>query len=113
MDSMQIAKTILEQIKFSDRSALMAWGAKQYLALGEEKRGERMQLGGVQFSVNGLKFKGKVLVRLMANDTYVVEIGTINTNPRSKEFGVWKVKAEVKEVYCDTLMQTIDGLIER
>lgn len=62
MESKQIATTIIEQIKCTDRAALMAWGARQFIALNEEARGEKLQLGGLQMTVSGLKFKGKVLV---------------------------------------------------
>jgi hypothetical protein len=51
--SISIAKKILQQIKFADRSALMAWGARNFLALPENKEFQ----GGVRFNVNGLKHK--------------------------------------------------------
>lgn len=106
MESKQVAQTIIEQIKASDRTALMSWGARQFIALNEEQIGEKLQLGGLQMTVSGLLFKGKVLVRLMANDTYTVEIGNVRA-------GAWKVKATVEGVFCDELEYQIDSLIER
>ena len=35
--TMEIARTILNQIKFADRSALMAWGATNFAAISESK----------------------------------------------------------------------------
>lgn len=110
MTNKEIAQTILNQIKATDPAALMAWGVRNCVALPEQKiliqGAEKVQLGGVQFNVNGLKFRGKVLVRLMGSDTYTVEIGRIYK-------GAWKVKEQREDVYCDELMAHIDGLIER
>lgn len=106
MTSLEIANIILDQIRTADRSALMAWGSNKFIALNEEKIGDKFSLGGVKFNVKGLKYTGTVIVRLMANDTYTVEIG----RPYKLEF---KTKAKVDDVYCDTLMDTIDALIER
>jgi hypothetical protein len=108
MNNVQIAQTILEQIKASDKMALWAWGAKKFVALdtGRAELGGDTQLGGVKFSVNGLKYNGTVMVRLMANDTYTVEIG----RPYKGQF---KVKSKLEGVYCDMLADIIDGLVER
>jgi hypothetical protein len=106
MTSLEIARTIQHQIKATDPMALWAWGSKDYVALNEGKMGENYVLGGLQFKVSGMKHKGLVLVRLMGNDTYTVEIGKVWK-------GEWKSKAIVSDVYCDMLMETIDGLVER
>lgn len=102
---MEIAKTILDQIKATDRAALMAWGAKSFISIGEDSHEGVAILGGVQFSVNGRKIRGKVIVRLTASDTYTVEVGRV----RKME---WKSLCFATDVYCDTLMDTIDGFIE-
>jgi|GEM_PF-4971460 len=47
--TMEIAQTILEQIKYTDRTALIAWGAKNFSATRESKEFE----GGLAFQVNG------------------------------------------------------------
>lgn len=113
MNSKEIAQTILQQIKTTDPAALMAWGSKNYVALPEVKlpamrAGEtpRLQLGGVQFAVNGRKFRGYVQVSLMSNDTY-----TVRTFRLYK--GRMNVKHEQAEVYCEELMVAIDSVIER
>lgn len=92
--SIQIAQTILSQIKYTDRCALMAWGAKDFVALSENKEFQ----GGVRFKVNGLTFKGWVLIELRWMDDYTVTF--INKKA--------VVVKEVKEVYCDMLVEVID-----
>jgi hypothetical protein len=71
---MKIARTILEQIKFGDKWALIAYGASNYVALPESKEYQ----GGVKFQVNGLKHKGTVLVQLKWIDTYTFKF--VNNN---------------------------------
>lgn len=91
---MEIARTILEQIKYGDKWALMAYGATNFIALQETKDFQ----GGVKFKVNGMKHKGTVMVQLKWIDTYTVTFININ--------GV-EVK-EVEDVYCDTLIDVLD-----
>lgn len=91
---MEIARTILEQIKYGDKWALMAYGATNYIVLQETKDFQ----GGVKFIVNGLKHKGTVMVQLKWIDTYTITF--LNNN------GV-AVK-EVEDVYCDTLVDVLD-----
>ena len=92
--SVHIAQTILNQIKFLDKSALMAWGAKNYVALPEPKNFQ----GGVRFQVNGLTFKGWVKVELTWLDEY--QVSFIN-----KKAGVGK---SYEGVYCDMLVDIIE-----
>ena len=107
MDRMEIAKTIMGQIKATDPMAMFAWGCTKYVALGEEKLSNGgYQVGGLQFNVMGAKFKGKVLVRLTAKDLYDVEIGRVYKHE-------WKQKAYVEDIFCEELMETIDRLVER
>ncbi len=91
---MEIARTILEQIKYGDKWALMAYGATNFIALQETKDFQ----GGVKFKVNGLKHKGTVMVQLKWIDTYTITF--VNNN------GV--VVKEVEDVYCDTLVDVLD-----
>jgi hypothetical protein len=91
---MEIARTILEQIKYGDKWALMAYGATNFIALQETKDFQ----GGVKFKVNGLKHKGTVMVKLKWIDTYTIIFENNN--------GV-AVK-EVEDVYCDTLVDVLD-----
>lgn len=92
--SIQIAQTIINQIKCSDRYALMAWGAKNFVALPESKEFQ----GGVRFKVNGLTFKGWVVVELTWLDEYKVSF----MNSRAE------VVKESSGVYCDMLVNIID-----
>jgi hypothetical protein len=92
--AIQIAQTVMNQIKHFDRSALMAWGAKSFCALDENKE----RAGGLSFQVNGLTHKGWVTIELDWMDTYTV----IFTN-RSRE-----VVKRVEGVYCDMLVDVID-----
>ena len=92
--SIQIAQTIINQIKCSDRYALMAWGAKNFVALPECKEFQ----GGVRFKVNGLTFKGWVAVELTWLDEYKVSF----INSRAE------VVKESNGVYCDMLVDIID-----
>ncbi|TXG36678.1 hypothetical protein [Seonamhaeicola maritimus] len=92
--SIQIAHTILNQIKILDRYALMAWGAKRFISLPESKGVQ----GGVQFKVNGLTFKNWVRVELTWLDVYNVTF--INTRG--------EVVKQFDDVYCDMLVDIID-----
>jgi len=94
--TMEIAQTIISQIQFGDRSALMAWGATQYTALPESK----VFQGGVRFKVNGLKFQGFVSIQLRWLDDYTVTF-------ISKSGDVVK---QVEMVYCDMLVEIIDWI---
>ena len=107
MTQLEIAQTIQYQIRCTDPFALMAWGAQKLKALREEKLScGNYQLGGLEFKVNGMKFKGLVTVRLIANDTYTVELGKVKK-------GSYEIIKTIQGVYCDKLMRVIDSEIER
>lgn len=91
---MEIARTILEQIRYGDKWALMAYGATNFIALQETKDFQ----GGVKFKVNGLKHKGTVMVQLKWIDTYTITF--LNNNGDTAK--------EVEDVYCDTLVDVLD-----
>ncbi len=97
MTDMTIARTILEQIKTLDHMALFAWGFKNGVGLDD----------GIQFDVNGLKFKGKVIIKLTAMDDYTITFGKVNL--KTFEFDV---KETAKGVYCDQLVVILDHYIE-
>jgi len=90
----QIARTILNQIKYQDKSALMAWGAKSFCSLSETES----TIGGLSFQVNGLTHKGWVTIKLDWSDTYTV----VFTN-KNRE-----VIKTIEGVYCDMLVDIID-----
>lgn len=94
--TMEIAQTILEQIKYADRSALMAWGATNFCALGESKEFQ----GGLSFKVNGLTHKGWVKVCLRWVDDY--NIIFINRNR--------EVVKTFEGAFCDMLVPVIDWI---
>ncbi|MCM0666394.1 hypothetical protein [Flavobacterium tyrosinilyticum] len=94
--TMEIAKTIINQINYADRSALMAWGANSYCAISESKEFE----GGVSFKVNGLVHKGWVKVCLRWIDDYTIIF--INKNR--------EVVKTYEGAYCDMLVPIIDWI---
>jgi len=120
-NTLNIAKTIRHQIHCGDRMAFFAWGGRKMVALPEEKTEDGFQLGGLQFDVNGAKLgRGRVRVRLMADDTYTVEIYK-NKREMMKIPGLNRRFYNTKKVlvdsmsgvYCDMLTDVIDRRIER
>lgn len=94
MTTMEIANTILKQIKHVDAWALAAYGAKSFAAVSETKE----RVGGLSFQVNGLKHKGWATIHLTHVDDYTI----IFTN-RKRE-----VVKTVDGVYCDQLVSILD-----
>ena len=92
----EIAQTILNQIKYGDKWALMAWGANSFCALSETKEFE----GGVSFKVNGLVHKGWVKICLRWADDYTIIF--INKNR--------EVVKTFEGAYCDMLVPVIDWI---
>lgn len=92
--SIEIASTILQQIKCLDYSALMAWGARNYIALPECKEFQ----GGVRFQVSGLKHKGFIMVQLRYVDDYTISF--IKSNG--------EMVHQVEGVFCDMLVEVLD-----
>ncbi len=97
MTDLTIARTIISQIKALDHMALFAWGFKNGVGLDD----------GVQFDVNGLKFKGKVIIKLTAMDDYTITFGRMNR--KTFEFDV---KHTAEGVYCDQLVEILDHYVE-
>lgn len=93
---MNIAQTILSQIKTLDGRALWAWGAKDLVNTGT----------GLQFKVGGLaKFKGQVLVKLNAADLYDIEFFKIRK-------GEVKVTNTFTDVFAEDLVDVIDSVVQ-
>ena len=65
---MEIAKTIIEQINYGDKWALMAYGSNNFISLPESKEYQ----GGLQFQVNGFQHKGTDRIQLKWIDTYTI-----------------------------------------
>lgn len=91
---MEIANTIIAQIKYADKWALMAYGSRNYIALPESKEYQ----GGLQFHVNGYKHKGIVRIQLKWIDTYTISF----LNKKGE------IKKQVENVYCDMLVDILD-----
>ena len=91
---MEIAKTIVAQIKYGDPYFLMAVGAKNLVCLSETK--ERM--GGLEFQCNGLALVGWCKVELKYNDTYRL----IFVNRKRQ------VVKTVDEIFFDQLIEFLD-----
>ena len=93
---MEIAQTILDQIRYADRMAIIAWGAKNFSAISESKEFQ----GGLAFQVNGLTHKGWVKVCLRWVDDYTIIF--INKNR--------EVVKTFEGAYCDMLVPVIDWI---
>ena len=93
---MTVGMTIYSQLKATSRREMMCWGFSQPMDMGD----------GLKFKVTGLKFRGYVYVKYdEGSDLYIVQLATV----RKQE---WKVKLEVKDIFCDELGTTIDSLVE-
>jgi hypothetical protein len=93
---MTIAKTIVEQIRYIDRWALGAWGAKNMMAHPK----------GLSFKTSGaVKWKGTVTVTLdEGKDLYVVKF----TRLRKLQVIVDKI---VEDVFVEDLVSVIDSKV--
>lgn len=96
--TMEIARTILNQIQYADRTALMAWGASSYAAISPSREYQ----GGIAFKVLGRKHQGWVKVLLRWADDYTVEF--INQERQL-------IKTSI-QCYCDMLVPVIDWIEE-
>lgn len=91
-----ITATIFNQIKLLDRRAMMAWGAKELVAMND----------GLKFKTSGLvRWKGYVYIRYDAGaDLYNIEFARI----RKLE---WVVDKIVKGVYVEDMIRVIDAQV--
>lgn len=110
-EDIDVAGQIYNQIRLYDRNAFMAWGANSFSKngpnngiVGYMKRNE----GHLIFSVNGPKFKGKIIVLCMLDDTYTVIAGRVE-----KVNGLidWNIHHAIEDVYVDNLVNVIDGIV--
>lgn len=94
---MSIAKTILSQIKTLDPMALFAWGAKDFVNMGN----------GLKFKTSGMVgWKGYVYVKYDEGlDLYNVIFAKIRKSD-------WIVQKEVSGVYFDQLIDIIDEQVK-
>ena len=94
---MNVAKTILSQIKALDAWSLGAWGAKDLVALEN----------GLQFKSSGgmVKNKGIVQIKLNGLDLYDISFGKI----RKYEY---KEIKKVTDVFVEDLVNVIDEMVD-
>ena len=92
--SMEVAKTIVAQIKNGDPYFLMAVGAKNLACLSETNE----RIGGLEFQCNGLAMVGWCKIELKYNDSYRL----IFVN-RKRE-----IVKTVDEIFCDQLIEFLD-----
>ena len=100
--SEEVAKTILEQIKATDRWALARWGVlpKKLFVVSDPAE----HLGGLSM---GTKQNLRIEVTLNSSDTYRVLL-----------FGMCErthepvLMAALDDVYCDDLVQWIDSIVD-
>ena len=93
---MNIAQTILSQIKTLDPRALWAWGAKDLVNIGE----------GLQFKTSGMvKNKCYVTVKLNASDLYDVEFFKLRT-------GKMITLSTAADVFAEDLVGVIDRVVQ-
>lgn len=94
--SIDIAKTIIQQIQYADKWFLPAIAAKNFLALPESI----LFQGGLRFNCNGLKHKGVVEISLRWVDDYTITF-------------LSKTGVEIKSVecvYCDMLIDVLNWI---
>lgn len=95
-ETMQIARIILNQIKYADQSALLAWGASHFSAVTESKEFQ----GGLSFQVSGIIHQGWVTIKLRWVDDYTI----VFTNKKRE------VVKTFEGAYCDMLVPVIDWI---
>ncbi|MDK9793309.1 hypothetical protein [Vibrio sp. D431a] len=104
--SIEIAKTILSQIKnskdekgVSGTQLIMCWGAHDFCAYPHE---ENKHYGGITFKVQGHYHRGRVRITFNGSDTYDIAFLSVRG----------KVKHEANGIYCDMLLEVIDSYVE-
>lgn len=93
---MTIAKTILSQIKTIDPMATFAWGAKEFINMGD----------GLKFKTSGMvKWKGYVYIRYnKGTDLYDIDFFRI----RNVEIKTDKI---IRDVFAEDLVNVIDSVV--
>jgi hypothetical protein len=89
--SVEVAKTIQQQLFAFGKMKVWSWGAHAWTAIKD----------GLAFKVQGFKFKGVVQITLTPFDTYKIEF-----------IKAKKVVQEFTDVYFDELTNIIDATVE-
>jgi len=110
-----VARTILKQLKHGMHPFdYMGMGIKpksvmSFKADTKFTGAEGTSGPGVQFDVRG-HWKGRVLIRLHASDTYTIIFGRV-TRKKDKQLGIfvphWKVDKQLAGIYVDMLGKVI------
>lgn len=103
MDRMEIAKTIMVQLRWPSISVYGSWGVSNPICLSSGKMGDGYALGGLAITVRGMLLRGRVEIHLMGDDTYTVRFFNVR----------YRMVKELTQVYCDELQVKIDEVIER
>lgn len=110
MANKEIANTIWQQMRLIDSNLCMCMGVHKLIAIEN----------GLQFSVNGLSFKGLVQITVNGADLYDVRFikPVRRQNNVAKELGVklfdttYETKFEINDVFVDELMEILEQKIE-
>lgn len=110
MTNKQIATTIWEQMRALDLNLCMCMGVQKLTVIEN----------GLEFTVNGLSFKGKVQITLNGKDLYDVKLvkPTRKQNQTLKEAGIKsfdivnKPVAEFNDVFVEDLMPLLEDQVE-
>ena len=106
---MNTGTIILNQIKAIDNRALWAWGTKNLQAGSHTKEHN----GFLEFTVSNcpnVPQNTRVRITLAYNDTYIVKAYKLR-KVRGKFDMKETIYCEAKEVYVDTLIETIDRIV--
>lgn len=102
----EVAQTIMHQLRTLGGIKMMSWGAHAFRH--GSTRGEKYSNPFLLFRVNGLLYKGQVMIVLMGDDTYTIRLVKKDlTLPTG--FAVTK---EVENVFFDEMVDLIDSMVE-
>lgn len=107
MNAMEIANTILQQIKtLTPMSVFFSWGATEFKSIKSNQVAmNHPYLGALCFYAHGRVHEGHVIITLAPNDTYTISTGHLCN-------GEFKVKEQKTDIYVDMLSETLDEMIE-
>lgn len=97
MNNKQIAQEIFSQMKILDLNLVMCMGVTRLMAVEN----------GLQFSVNGLSFKGLVQIKLNGGDLYDISFikPARGKNPA-------KVLETITDVFAEDMMNFLEAKVE-
>jgi hypothetical protein len=101
MNNNEIAHTINSQLNLCGLQVRWSWGIHALRSLPAMEG----FCGGLQAKVKGRKFSGHIRIWLTGMDDYTIQLGSLRK-------GIFKVTKSVDGIYCDTLADTVDDLIE-